>query len=252
MIKFFRHIRKDLLEKNKTGKYLKYAIGEIILVVIGILIALQLNITREKKDLRKIELVHLNNILQDLNKEVKGLDWMITFKKSQAKASDTLRDYIDGKRQDDLVSFNQNQFKAFIWRVYHPNNNSFSELKSSGQLSLINSNDIRQHLLNLDAKYLQLSMMEEHLKFEYHEFLYKKNIEFVDYELMFNSRRKTDFDKNDSILIKENLKMIKGNKSLRNTYVLASSNNRYIASICAQILDIVKETIVLIEEDLEK
>ena len=43
MIKFFRHIRKDFMEKNKTGKYLKYAIGEIILVVIGILIALSIN-----------------------------------------------------------------------------------------------------------------------------------------------------------------------------------------------------------------
>jgi hypothetical protein len=43
MIKFFRKIRFDLMEKNKTGKYLKYAIGEIILVVIGILFALQIN-----------------------------------------------------------------------------------------------------------------------------------------------------------------------------------------------------------------
>ncbi len=41
MIKFFRHIRQNLLVSGKTGKYLKYAIGEIILVVIGILIALQ-------------------------------------------------------------------------------------------------------------------------------------------------------------------------------------------------------------------
>ena len=43
MIKFFRKIRCDLIEKNKTRKYLKYAIGEIVLVVIGILISLQIN-----------------------------------------------------------------------------------------------------------------------------------------------------------------------------------------------------------------
>ena len=49
MIKFFRHIRKDLMEKNKTGKYFKYAIGEVVLVVIGILIALQLNNLNEKR-----------------------------------------------------------------------------------------------------------------------------------------------------------------------------------------------------------
>jgi len=43
MIKFFRKIRQNLLMENKTGKYFKYAIGEIVLVVIGILLALQIN-----------------------------------------------------------------------------------------------------------------------------------------------------------------------------------------------------------------
>ena len=52
MIKFFRHIRKSLLMENNTTKYLKYALGEIILVVIGILIALQIN---NKNDERKAE-----------------------------------------------------------------------------------------------------------------------------------------------------------------------------------------------------
>jgi hypothetical protein len=43
MIQFFRKIRYSLMNQNQTGRYLKYAIGEIILVVIGILIALQIN-----------------------------------------------------------------------------------------------------------------------------------------------------------------------------------------------------------------
>jgi len=49
MIKFFRKIRQNLLEDNKTGKYFKYAIGEIVLVVIGILIALQINNWNENR-----------------------------------------------------------------------------------------------------------------------------------------------------------------------------------------------------------
>jgi len=49
MIKFFRKIRQNLLIENKTGKYFKYAIGEIILVVIGILIALQINNWNENR-----------------------------------------------------------------------------------------------------------------------------------------------------------------------------------------------------------
>ncbi|MEY8022162.1 DUF6090 family protein [Muriicola sp. SD30] len=53
MIKFFRKIRQNLLLENKTGKYFKYAIGEIVLVVIGILIALQINNWNENDKQRK-------------------------------------------------------------------------------------------------------------------------------------------------------------------------------------------------------
>ena len=54
MLKFFRKIRKELLSENSFSKYLLYAIGEIILVVIGILIALQINNwSEEKKDTKK-------------------------------------------------------------------------------------------------------------------------------------------------------------------------------------------------------
>ena len=49
MIKFFRRIRQQLLNENKTSKYFKYAIGEIVLVVIGILIALQINNWNEER-----------------------------------------------------------------------------------------------------------------------------------------------------------------------------------------------------------
>lgn len=53
MIKFFRHIRESLIMENKTSKYLKYAIGEILLVVIGILIALQINNWNEQRQKNK-------------------------------------------------------------------------------------------------------------------------------------------------------------------------------------------------------
>ena len=60
MIKFFRHIRQNLIMENKTGKYLKYAVGEIVLVVIGILIALQVNNWNEN---RKTEIKIKNSLI---------------------------------------------------------------------------------------------------------------------------------------------------------------------------------------------
>jgi len=52
MIKLFRKIRYDLMANNKSGKYFKYALGEIVLVVIGILIAIQLNSVKQNNDKR--------------------------------------------------------------------------------------------------------------------------------------------------------------------------------------------------------
>ncbi len=62
MIKLFRNIRQNLLNEGKTTKYFKYAIGEIILVVIGILIAIQINNWNEKRKLQEI----LNNTLTEI------------------------------------------------------------------------------------------------------------------------------------------------------------------------------------------
>lgn len=66
MIKFFRNIRYDLMEKNKTGRYFKYAIGEIILVVIAILIALQINNWNEERQNDASENQYYCLILDDL------------------------------------------------------------------------------------------------------------------------------------------------------------------------------------------
>ena len=67
MIKFFRKNRYDLMEKNKTGKYLKYAIGEIVLVVIGILIALSINNWNSKRIEKSEEISSYKNIKRQIN-----------------------------------------------------------------------------------------------------------------------------------------------------------------------------------------
>ena len=83
MIKFFRRIRQQLLSENKFSKYLFYAIGEIILVVIGILLALQINNWNEEKKERVQEqkyLIEINNLIKtgkfnevfDLEQELKN------------------------------------------------------------------------------------------------------------------------------------------------------------------------------------
>ena len=82
MIPFFRKIRKKLADDNKPIKYLRYAIGEIVLVVIGILIALQINNWNENKKTEVEEVKLLTNIHVDLQKTLEELESAVEFNKS--------------------------------------------------------------------------------------------------------------------------------------------------------------------------
>ena len=65
MIKFFGQIRQNLIKENKTTNYIKYAIGEIVLVVIGILIALQINNWNENRKFKNQEIQYIKRLLTE-------------------------------------------------------------------------------------------------------------------------------------------------------------------------------------------
>jgi len=73
MIKFFRHIRRTLINQNQMGKYFKYAIGEILLVMVGILLALQVNNWNNNRIDAKREASYIKNIERDLNNQLKAI-----------------------------------------------------------------------------------------------------------------------------------------------------------------------------------
>lgn len=110
MIKFFRKIRQNLLFKGKTGKYLKYAIGEIILVVIGILIALQINNWNEgRKDLAQEQLI-LMQLQREYISNLNQLDEKILMRNEGLVACNMLLNQIDNPQ---LV--NAEEFYNYIW-----------------------------------------------------------------------------------------------------------------------------------------
>ena len=90
MIKFFRHIRRNLLETGKTGKYFKYAIGEIALVMIGILLALQVNTWNEGRKLKNEEQELLTNLSMSFKSKLSELENKNTGRAENIKGIDKL------------------------------------------------------------------------------------------------------------------------------------------------------------------
>ena len=153
MIKFFRKIRYDLMEKNKTGKYLKYAIGEIILVVIGILIALSINNRNEqRKQNAQIE-KYAKSFVQDLEKDIVMLDTINITAKQISIRIDSLANYIRNSKIEEISNLD---VICLTWiRLYRPytwNRATFEEIKNSGSLRLINNENISKRMVKYDSK----------------------------------------------------------------------------------------------------
>src|SRR5210317_1592000 len=79
MINFFRRIRKKLADDNQFFKYSRYAIGEILLVVIGILIALQINTWNEERKFKEYEINTLNNFVEILKEDLPSFNMSLRY-----------------------------------------------------------------------------------------------------------------------------------------------------------------------------
>jgi hypothetical protein len=135
MIKLFRKIRQNLLSEGKTGKYFKYAIGEIVLVMIGILLALQVNNWNEERKNISIRKSYLENLKVDLKEDLENLERLNTINTSAETEGFYLADFLD----NNLVEVDTLRLmKSIIFTGYIPNLTVISATYND----LINSNNI--------------------------------------------------------------------------------------------------------------
>ena len=104
MINFFRKTRKKLADDNKPLKYARYAIGEIVLVVIGILIALQINNANENRLLNKVRQNYYNQLIIDSNGALTPDD-QYNIIKIYDNSSKAVKDAFDGDTTNDIDSW---------------------------------------------------------------------------------------------------------------------------------------------------
>nr|WP_298992234.1 DUF6090 family protein [uncultured Polaribacter sp.] len=164
MIKFFRKIRQKLLVENRFKKYLLYAVGEIILVVIGILIALQINNWNENiKEQQKVNM-HLKNLASDIKGDIKQTEYRIKSLGNKTGHIDSLAEFFRTKKIEDLDNLDvfSRVYTYYGYRPFQWYRGAIDEIKSSGGLKLIKNDTLR----SLITKYYAFT---EHLDQDYQE-----------------------------------------------------------------------------------
>ena len=180
MIKFFRRIRQNMIKDNKVTKYILYALGEIVLVVIGILIALNINNKNEQNKLRTQELHYLKNIKTDLQMNIIHLDDYISTRETAIKSANIILEHYEGKPVTDLEAFSIHTINIYTWRKFFQINNTFQELTNSGNLALISNDSIKSILLNMETLYHVMKDEEAHFRYDAEIMLYEPSYDMMD------------------------------------------------------------------------
>ena len=151
MIKFFRKIRYDLMGKNKTGKYFKYAIGEIILVVIGILIALSINNWNENRIKSNKEITILSNIHKEFIENKIQLERVVKGHKREHSNSAKIISLFPITSKPEPVVLDS--LSRYLWYSYEgytfdPSQTSINALTSTSSFDIISNVDLRNLLIS--------------------------------------------------------------------------------------------------------
>ncbi|WP_191859326.1 DUF6090 family protein [Hanstruepera ponticola] len=167
MIKFFRKIRYNLMSENKTspndsggraGKYFKYAIGEIILVVIGILIALQINNWNENRKDRLEEQELLAQLQSEFLSNLDQLDQKIALRNNMLKASAKLLNYIDYPESLETDSILNHVGYTVIAPTFDP---IVNDIISSGRIQLLENSQLKEKLSRWTSELVQVTEEEQ-------------------------------------------------------------------------------------------
>jgi len=169
-----------MIKENKVTKYVLYAFGEIFLVVIGILIALNINNSNELRKQRTTELHYLKNLKTDLHMNISHIDNYMVKRKSQIVSANTILEHFEGKPIEDYEAFNSHTINIYTWRKFFQINNTFQELTNSGNLALISNDSIKNTLLNMETLYKVLKDEESHFRFDSEQLLYNPYFEKLD------------------------------------------------------------------------
>ena len=144
MLKFFRNIRRNFIETGKTSKYLKYAIGEIVLVMIGILLALQVNNWNQARQLQKEEIKILKGLHQEFSENLVRFDDIYTKQESRWKSIETLMNIQPKELSlDSLTTLANGVGEQY---TFDPFQGMYNSIINSGKIELISNDSLKKKI----------------------------------------------------------------------------------------------------------
>lgn len=148
MIKFFRKIRQQLLSQGRFRKYLVYAVGEIVLVMIGILLALQVNNWNTNNQKKEKERNYLVEILENLKSDTIQINDALDFNVKKREAIDSC--FIELASPDTpsnrMEAIGKRLSVLGSYRFFLPNDLGFSNMMSADNIELVQNDSIKQKL----------------------------------------------------------------------------------------------------------
>ena len=148
MFPLFRKIRKKMADDNKPLKYMRYAIGEIILVVIGILIALAINNWNENRKLRNQEIIYLDNLRDDITTQIQMLDVYIDFEDIIIdQCNDIIKHYELNEGFINMDSIFPKLHDLSTRWTFSNANTTLMQMLNSNQINIIQNRELKEELI---------------------------------------------------------------------------------------------------------
>jgi len=161
MTKFLRNIRKSFLDHGSVKGYLLHALGEILLIMIGVLLAFQVSNWNEKANNKNAELIYYKNIKRQLNEDRGIISRNIDYNNNylgQFKFASQIIEAKDRAKIDTLIAIALNLFR---YSDFHRASNIYETIVNSGQIKLLQNQDIIEGLQGLEETYVYINKMEE-------------------------------------------------------------------------------------------
>ena len=160
-MKVFRKIRLSLLENGNLKKYLTYAVGEILLIVVGILLAFQIGNWNEKRTNKQTEQSYYKNIKRQLEEDKALITFNIEYNNKYLSQFEHAVQLIDGEDRGQLDTLGVIALNLIRYSDFHRASNIYETIVNSGQIKLLQNSEIIERLQRLEELYVYINKMED-------------------------------------------------------------------------------------------